>query len=237
MNEKMTCEEAGLLLSRNLDGDLNRKELRQLYSHVGECDGCREKMEDLGVLEGSLEELNKAYSSQHLDDKFNEKLRAAISSARQNNLEPSENELKAEQIISRHVYGSAAAGLIPIPIVDLISLSSIQLNMVRRLANLYGVDFKKDLAKSMVGALVGSSLPVLAAGNPFLSLIKVFPIVGHSFAAATLPVFGGAAAYAVGKVFVQHFESGGTFLSFDPAKVQAHFAERYQEGKKLVSSA
>ena len=40
-----------------------------------------------------------------------------------------------------------------------------------------------------------------------------------------MPVIAGA-AYAVGKVFIQHFASGGTFLTFDPEKVRAHYAGR-----------
>jgi hypothetical protein len=36
-------------------------------------------------------------------------------------------------------------------------------------------------------------------------------------------------------VFVQHFESGGTFLDLDPAKVKAYFSEQFERGKKVVA--
>ena len=29
----------------------------------------------------------------------------------------------------------------------------------------------------------------------------------------------------MGKVFIQHFESGGTFLDFDPDKVRSYFSK------------
>jgi hypothetical protein len=48
------------------------------------------------------------------------------------------------------------------------------------------------------------------------------------------PAFASASTYAVGKVFIQHFATGGTFLDFDPDKVKAHFAaevERASEAK------
>jgi len=32
--------------------------------------------------------------------------------------------------------------------------------------------------------------------------------------------FSGAYAWALGKVFIQHFQSGGTFLDFDAEKVK-----------------
>lgn len=144
-------------------------------------------------------------------------------------------ELEASKIITNHVYGSAGAGLIPIPIVDLAALTGIQLNMLRRLANLYDLEFKKDLVRPVVGSLMGAVLPVAAAG-PIMSFIKLVPIVGHITAFATMPALGGAATYALGKVFVQHFEAGGTFLTFDPAKVREHFAEKFKEGQEFVSN-
>jgi len=59
---------------------------------------------------------------------------------------------------------------------------------------------------------------------------------GHQCAIAILaiPAFSGAATYAIGKVFIRHFESGGTFLDLDTAKVKAYFSEQYDKGKKLV---
>ena len=49
----------------------------------------------------------------------------------------------------------------------------------------------------------------------------------------TLPAASGALTYAVGRVFIQHFESGGTFLDFDPAEVSKYFAEKYEQGRKI----
>jgi len=49
-----------------------------------------------------------------------------------------------------------------------------------------------------------------------------------------LPAVAGASTYAVGQVFIQHFESGGTFLDFDPEKVKGYFAEQFEKGKLAV---
>ena len=38
-----------------------------------------------------------------------------------------------------------------------------------------------------------------------------------------LPGLAFASTYAIGKVFVLHFEAGGTLLDFDPLKMRAHF--------------
>ena len=50
-----------------------------------------------------------------------------------------------------------------------------------------------------------------------------------------MPAAAGASTYAVGQVFIQHFESGGTFLDFDPDKVKAYFAEQVEKGKLVVA--
>ena len=49
---------------------------------------------------------------------------------------------------------------------------------------------------------------------------EVGPLVG----VLTVGALGAATTWALGLVFMQHFESGGTLLTFDPVKVQAHYA-------------
>jgi hypothetical protein len=41
--------------------------------------------------------------------------------------------------------------------------------------------------------------------------------------------------YAIGRVFVQHYEMGGTLLDFDPDKTKAFFAEQFRVGKEYVA--
>ena len=40
--------------------------------------------------------------------------------------------------------------------------------------------------------------------------------------------------YALGKVFIQHFAAGGTFLSFDPEAVRDYFQTQLQEGGRVA---
>jgi hypothetical protein len=46
-----------------------------------------------------------------------------------------------------------------------------------------------------------------------------------------MPGVAGAATYAVGKVFIQHFESGGTLLNFNPDSVRDYYKQELQKGK------
>jgi hypothetical protein len=38
------------------------------------------------------------------------------------------------------------------------------------------------------------------------------------------------------KVFIQHFESGGTFLDLDPDKVREYFKAQFEEGRTTTPS-
>jgi hypothetical protein len=62
------------------------------------------------------------------------------------------------------------------------------------------------------------------------------PGVGTAAGVMSMSILGGAATYAIGKVFVQHFESGGTFLDFDPEAVREHFAAEFTKGKDVATS-
>jgi uncharacterized protein (DUF697 family) len=47
------------------------------------------------------------------------------------------------------------------------------------------------------------------------SLVKAVPAVGWVVGAVTMPALSAGATYVVGKVFIQHFASGGTLLDFN----------------------
>jgi uncharacterized protein (DUF697 family) len=136
----------------------------------------------------------------------------------------------AEQSIKRHVLAAAAVGVVPLPWVGLAALAGLQLNLLRCLAKVYAVEFSSQIGKSAIGALVGSDLSVALSAN----LAKSIPGPGWVVGAASATLLGAASTYALGKVFVQHFESGSTFLTFDPAKVKAYYAQLYKQGKEDV---
>ncbi len=60
------------------------------------------------------------------------------------------------------------------------------------------------------------------------------PGLGTFLGITAMSAFSGAITYAVGQVYIQHFESGGTFLDFDPKKVKAYFMDQFQNGKKMA---
>ena len=143
-------------------------------------------------------------------------------------------EERLEKLAKHHILASMGVGLIPVPLVDVVALMGVQLNMIRKLAAEYGIPFKQDSGKSIVTSLVGGLLST-ELGITFCSLIKCIPVIGQTTGAVTMPVISGAITYAIYKVFVQHFESGGTFLDLDPSKVKSYFTEQFIKGKKIVT--
>ena len=134
-------------------------------------------------------------------------------------------------IVRNHVWGSLGLGLVPLPLIDFIGITAIQLNMLRRLSRAYGLPFSDHLGKNLIASLVGGGLPPSLG----VSLFKTVPFLGLVTGMLTMSVTAGASTYAVGKVFIQHFASGGTFLSFEPEKVRDYYREVFEEGEKAVA--
>jgi uncharacterized protein (DUF697 family) len=132
-------------------------------------------------------------------------------------------ELAAMQIVKRHSMYSAGAGLLPVPWLDLAAVTGIQVKMLNDLAKLYAVPFSEERGKSLVSALIGGIVPTKMGYGAAGSFIKGIPGIGGILGIFVVPGFAAASTWAVGKVFIQHFASGGTFLDFDPDKVRDHF--------------
>lgn len=143
-------------------------------------------------------------------------------------------EAEVNRIIRRHMWGAMGAGLIPLPVVDFIALTGIQLDMINGLSKLFGVEFSKEKGKAILTSLLGGLFPA-SVGGSLASLIKFIPVIGQTAGAVAMPAIGGASTYAVGRVFALHFASGGTLLDFDTEKVRTYFSEKLKEGEKVAA--
>jgi uncharacterized protein (DUF697 family) len=121
----------------------------------------------------------------------------------------------ASHLVDRLSLWSGAAGLIPVPLVDMAAVGGVQLHMLRRLSEIYGVPFSENRGKSILTSLVGAVIPASAASTT-ASLMKGLPVIGTTIGVLTMPVVSAGATWVIGKVFIQHFASGGTLLDFNP---------------------
>lgn len=136
----------------------------------------------------------------------------------------------ANSIIKNHMIWSMGAGFIPVPIADLFAVGAIQLDMIRQMCKLYEVDFKQTEGKAVITALTGSGLARLGA-----RAVKFIPGVGSILGGITMSVLSGASTYALGEVFKKHFETGGTFLDFDPGRLKKYYNEKFEKGKEMAA--
>ncbi|RBP17259.1 uncharacterized protein (DUF697 family) [Roseiarcus fermentans] len=143
---------------------------------------------------------------------------------------------KAQSTIKTYVIAALAVGMVPAPVFDLAALLAVQLKMVHGLCGIYDKSFSKSSASSIVLSLVGSAIPV-AAASTVASFVKLIPGVGSLVGGASLAVLGGALTYAVGQVFVHHFESGGALLDFEPARLRERFRMEFLKGKQVAQEA
>ena len=137
---------------------------------------------------------------------------------------------KAMAVIKRHALWSAGAGLLPLPLIDMAALVGVELRMLSKLSEIYEVPFKENRVKGIVTTLLGTVIST-SVGASLGSLVKVVPIVGTLAMIAAVPGMYSAATYAVGRVFMTHFEAGGTFLDFDAQKMRAYFIAEYEKAK------
>jgi uncharacterized protein (DUF697 family) len=121
----------------------------------------------------------------------------------------------ANKLVKRMSLWAGAAGLIPMPFVDLAAIGGIQIEMLRRLSKLYNVPFSANRGKALIAGLVGTMIPA-SGGIGASSLIKGVPLAGVAISAVTMPALSAGASYAIGMAFIQHFDSGGTLLDFEP---------------------
>ncbi len=141
----------------------------------------------------------------------------------------SNREEKANSIIKNHMIWSMGAGLIPVPIADIFAVSAIQLDMIRQLAKVYEIDFQHTQGKAYITALTGTGIARLGA-----RAIKFIPGIGSIMGGVTMAALSGASSYAIGEVFKKHFETGGTFLDFDPQRLKKYYDEKFEKGKEMA---
>jgi uncharacterized protein (DUF697 family) len=142
---------------------------------------------------------------------------------------------RAEAIIRRNVLWSFGAGVLPLPLLDMLAVTGVQIKMLNELSKLYEVKFREDIAKKLLGSLVSSVVGIGVGTTIGASFMKLIPGIGTALGIVAVPVVAGAFTHATGQVFMMHFESGGTLLDFDPQAMRAHFKDEFEKAKAVVA--
>jgi uncharacterized protein (DUF697 family) len=125
-----------------------------------------------------------------------------------------------------HIVGystlAAAAGAVPVPLVDLALLSAIQSRMVYHLAELYGQPLSRTRFFELAGTLGGSVL--LRQG--VRELVKLVPFVGPVAGSVACGALAGASTFALGKAFCFYYRQVHNGHVPRPEELRRYFREQ-----------
>jgi uncharacterized protein (DUF697 family) len=160
---------------------------------------------------------------------------------------PTENQVAPELMVSRSVAAmeivkknmvwSVAAGLLPIPLVEFAAITAVQVKLIKELADFYNKPFRADVAKSTVVSLLGGLGSVSFGRMVAASSLRWVPFIGPLIAVGSLSGVSAAITYAVGRVYVTHFETGGTPLDLEVSKIGDFFRKEFQIAMKTPTPA
>jgi uncharacterized protein (DUF697 family) len=145
-----------------------------------------------------------------------------------------EKRLKAARgAVKSYRRWTMAMSAAPIPLVDAALVSGVQIRMVIHLAKLYGVPFERVRVVSLVSALFGGWTPYTISTGVAGAAARMAPGVGTVIGIATSIGTSTLATEAIGQMFIQHFEQGGTLLDFEPKKYRQRFDKaKSPDGRK-----
>lgn len=136
---------------------------------------------------------------------------------------------EAMDIVRNNLVWGAGAGVLPFPMFDMAAITAVQLKVIKELADLYDVPFRENAAKSVLIGLAGALGSGTVATLLAVSTFKIVPVLGPFMAATSLAATSTAMTYAVGRVFIKHFETGGHLLDLDPHAIKEYFREEFEK--------
>jgi uncharacterized protein (DUF697 family) len=118
---------------------------------------------------------------------------------------------RALRIVDRYVVYSAVGGIVPLPLVNVASITGLIVRMVKVLSDHYGVAFEKDRARAIVVGFVAGAMPSGLGSVASSTLTYLMP---HSALAglAVSSVTAAACTRSIGRIFVEHFENGAALV-------------------------
>ena len=116
---------------------------------------------------------------------------------------------QANVIVERHTAYAAVGGIIPVPIANVASVTAVIVRMVKLLSDLYGIPFERDRARAIVVGLMGGAMPTGLGAVTTSTLFYVVPGSGL-IGLAVSSIAAVACTRSIGRIFVEHFESGSS---------------------------
>lgn len=139
----------------------------------------------------------------------------------------------ANQTVKNWAQWAMVAGFIPVPLVDTAAIGGVQMKMIYELCEIYQVEFKKELAISVLSSIAGGGIATLFSGSIGSILARHIPVIGTALYAITQPALSYVTTYAIGTTFIEHFESKGSLIDFDANKAKGFFNDQMDRAKNI----
>lgn len=118
-------------------------------------------------------------------------------------------------IVHRYMAMSAGAALIPVAGVDVATLAGIHIALIKELCDHYDVDFTEHTARNVLIGVAASVVPGTLGSLLGRKILAMLPVTSAFFGWGLMSAGSAAFSYGIGRLFIDHFEGGGTLLSFD----------------------
>lgn len=141
--------------------------------------------------------------------------------------------LLAKQTVKTWSSWAAAAGLVPMPALDLAAIAAVQVKMIYELCKIYDVPYKEERVQSVVTGVATSSVTVLLSGQVSGTVVRFIPYVGPILSTLIQPTLAFASTYALGQVFIKQFESGQSLGSITVESVRDSYNKQFEKAKQL----
>lgn len=138
---------------------------------------------------------------------------------------PAYRRAAAQRIIRNATFVSLAAGIEPIPLIDIPILLGTQIRLVLRIAALYGESMNTTEATKYARELIATMAGGLGLRYLAEQAAKAVPFGGDFVAGA----IAGAATWSIGQVALEYFENG---KQLNPSRLQQMYNDVYRRFRK-----
>ena len=139
---------------------------------------------------------------------------------------------EALKTVERYSKIAAGVGLLPTFVLNFAAVLAVQITMVSKIAKIFHVSNDKERIRRSILTLLGSVLTSSVGHGIGLAAASIPAVLAGTVLSFVLaPALAYSLTSALGRVFVMHFQSGGTLLTFDPGLVRAHFLKAFKDVK------
>ncbi len=141
----------------------------------------------------------------------------------------------AEKIVNKYIVLSGGVGLIPLPLLDQISIGALQGKMIYDLGQLYNIPIDKYQVKAIIASILGGAHSGWISSALVRYLTVIVPGVNVVGILVIRPVLAALVTYAIGKIFIKQFQAGHKLKDFDLQKVRKDFAKQMEAGVQFFT--